>query len=205
MAQQILLADDSVTIQKVVELTLMDQNYDVVAVSDGDSAIERLADSRPDLLIADVHMPGADGYAVCANAKERYPGLPVLLLVGSFEPFDEGKMVACGAEAHLKKPFDSQELLRIAGELLQTSSESDEPGAVEASPEPPAADAATPAAQDSNGSGTSLSDEDVDRIAKRVIDGIGDRIVREVAWDVVPDLAEIVIRERLRDLEGQSD
>ncbi|MEE8524767.1 MAG: response regulator, partial [Thermoanaerobaculia bacterium] len=89
MSRTILLADDSVTIQKVVELTFMDQDYEVVAVSDGKAALTKLAEQQPDLLIADVHMPGADGYEVCRSSKEIYPDLPVLLLVGTFEPFDE--------------------------------------------------------------------------------------------------------------------
>ena len=62
MAKTILLADDSLTIQKVVELTFMDQDYQVFAVGDGQSALNRWAESRPDVVIADVHMPGADGY-----------------------------------------------------------------------------------------------------------------------------------------------
>ncbi|MEM8932088.1 MAG: response regulator [Acidobacteriota bacterium] len=62
MARTILLADDSMTIQKVVELTFVGQDYQVVAVSDGDSALERFGQATVDLVIADVHMPGANGY-----------------------------------------------------------------------------------------------------------------------------------------------
>ena len=70
MAKTILLADDSVTIQKVVELTFMDQDYQVVATGNGTSALEQLAELGPDLVIADVHMPGADGYEVCRQTKD---------------------------------------------------------------------------------------------------------------------------------------
>ncbi|MCG8461376.1 MAG: response regulator [Holophagales bacterium] len=111
MARTILLADDSMTIQKVVELTFMDQDYQVVAVSDGSTAISKLSEMAPDLVIADVHMPGADGYTVCRQTKESRHGTPVLLLVGTFEQFDEQQAAAAGADASLKKPFDSQELL----------------------------------------------------------------------------------------------
>jgi CheY-like chemotaxis protein len=119
MSRRILLADDSVTIQKVIELTFMDEDFAVTAVSNGDEALARLSDVQPDLVIADVHMPGANGYEVCRRAKASRPGLPVLLLVGTFEPFDEGEARAAGADAHLKKPFDSQELLSLVQQLLE--------------------------------------------------------------------------------------
>ena len=112
MAKKILLADDSMTIQKVVELTFMDQDFEVTAVSDGSSAVAALEQTKPDIVIADVHMPGADGYAVCRHSKAKSPGTPVLLLVGTFEQFDEQQATQAGADDHLKKPFDSQELLQ---------------------------------------------------------------------------------------------
>src|SRR5215212_8172784 len=63
----------------------------VRAVSNGDEAVAALAQADPDFVIADVHMPGANGYEVCRRSKQRRPGVPVLLLVGTFEPFDEGQ------------------------------------------------------------------------------------------------------------------
>ncbi len=118
MSRTILLADDSVTIQKVIELTFMEEDYEVVAAGDGDEALERLDELRPDFVIADVHMPGASGIDVCRRAKQLYPDVPVLLLVGTFEPFDEAEARAAGADAHLKKPFDSQELLQLVDDLM---------------------------------------------------------------------------------------
>ena len=140
MAKTILLADDSMTIQKVVELTFMDQDYQVVAVSDGESAIQRMAEVNPDLVIADVHMPGASGYDVCRHAKAHHPGTPVLLLVGTFEQFDEQAASAAGSDGDLKKPFDSQELLGQVERLLAAASASAAPAASE----PTAAPAPTP-------------------------------------------------------------
>jgi len=118
MSKTILLADDSLTIQKVVELTFMEGDYDVVSVSNGDDALSRLDEVPADLVIADIHMPGASGYEICRAVKERNPGTPVLLLVGTFEPFEATEVEDCGAEGHLKKPFDSQELLRLVEEML---------------------------------------------------------------------------------------
>jgi len=355
MPRSILLADDSVTIQKVVELTFIDDDYEVEAVSDGAAAIARLAHGRPDLLIADVHMPGLDGYEVCRQARARYPDLPILLLVGTFEPFDPDTAADCGANAHVIKPFDSPDLhdqvealieaakapgsaeppalpdigldadlgvdlgrvtdpdlasppespsaqvfevapgteanatdptvelstlepLRASQraspfatalhqtpfpELDATEIATPEPlapaaaasfettyaehldevvpaakdaqeapgedsvptqelavefelGAASAAPAPTpaptpapvaeAADAPPPradAALEAAGNGNGLGEADVERIARRVVELLGSQTVREVAWEVVPDLAEVVIKERLRELESQ--
>ena len=354
MSKTILLADDSVTIQKVVELTFMDQDYQVIAVSDGKEALERLTESRPDLVIADVHMPEVNGYEVCRQTKESHPGLPVLLLVGTFETFDLQQANAAGADGHLKKPFESQALLKEVDDLISQSAaapaaapaqeaptQSAEPAAAPSPPEPaapqpaapqpaapqpaapqpaaptpqpsppepptsqapspqppapqqaaplpptpqlatpetaptppvskpelpqaleteflaapsvtpgeaspsfttrptaprpdlsapemipptPAAETAPPepepappepeptpppkpaerpaAAVAAGNGGGPLSDEDVDRIARRLVELLGDNILREVAWEVVPDLAEVVIKERINELESQ--
>jgi CheY-like chemotaxis protein len=119
MTNTILLADDSVTIQKVIELTFMDEDYEVVAVGNGDEALDRLEELTPDVVIADVHMPGASGYDVARRAKQLHPQAPVLLLVGTFEPFDEADYQGSGADAYLKKPFDSQELLQRVSQLME--------------------------------------------------------------------------------------
>ena len=141
MTQKILLADDSVTIQKVIELTFMDEDYEVTTAGDGEEALDRLEQMSPDVVIADVHMPNASGFDVAKRSKQLHPGTPVLLLVGTFEPFDEDDYAASGAESYLKKPFDSQELLQRVGELLESSaaggqaaSAEDGPGAFEAQP-----------------------------------------------------------------------
>jgi CheY-like chemotaxis protein len=308
MSRTILLADDSVTIQKVIELTFMDEDYEVVAVGNGDEALEKLEEVTPDFVIADVHMPGASGYDVAKHSKSLRPEIPVLLLVGTFEPFDEEQAERSGCDAFLKKPFDSQELQRLVEELSseaageattveeppawETGSSDDEPeeaqgaepragsepfaiglddetrpetlveppelpdvapieevgeveeieletdeASVESSwgaeatpasaagfesepPEPalraeepppptPAPEAAPEAAEPTAASGEApavaglLSDDDVDRIARRLLELVGDKPVRDVAWEVVPDLAEVVIRNRLRELETQ--
>jgi CheY-like chemotaxis protein len=365
MTRTILLADDSVTIQKVIELTFMDEDYSVVAVSSGSGALDKLAAVTPDLVIADVHMPGASGYEVVRRAKELHPGVPAILLVGTFEPFDEREAEASGADAHLKKPFDSQELIALVGRLLEPAAGGgaaapapaaepataasaaaastaadwpDEPFPIDdpsrgaattegdvfhlepepeleldlepagdsdfealfSTPEPeilakppagvaeedllavddspfspfveeegepfrlgdddlmdeededtvaespfrPEAAAVTadealdraheqapsaPLAEPAHVAGFvveteevagvaepappaaaeaprgPLSDADVERIARRLAEVVGERVVREVAWEVIPDLAEVVIKDRLRELEGQID
>ncbi|HYL06612.1 MAG TPA: response regulator, partial [Thermoanaerobaculia bacterium] len=144
MSRRILLADDSVTIQKVIELTFMDDDYEVRAVGNGDEALAMLTALTVDFVIADVHMPGASGYEVCRRSKQLRPEVPVLLLVGTFEPFDEAQARECGANSYLKKPFDSQELLGRVHELLEAASTGGAPATAAGGPHPePGAAAAT--------------------------------------------------------------
>lgn len=107
--RKLLLADDSVTIQKVVNLTFADEGIEVISVNNGDSAIEKMAEIAPDLVMADVKMPGLNGYQVCERIKqdENFRKIPVILLVGSFEPFDEEEARRVGADDFLTKPFQS--------------------------------------------------------------------------------------------------
>ena len=107
--RKLLLADDSITIQKVVDLTFTDEGLEVVTVSDGQQALEKLDEFTPDIVLADVFMPGLDGYQLCEHIKrtERFSHIPVMLLVGSFEPFDEAEARRVGADDYLTKPFQS--------------------------------------------------------------------------------------------------
>ena len=107
--RKLLLADDSVTIQKVVNLTFADEGIEVVTTGDGNTAMEKFREIKPDLVMADVNMPGLNGYQICEQIKldETTKQTPVILLVGSFEPFDEEKARAVGADDYLTKPFQS--------------------------------------------------------------------------------------------------
>lgn len=119
--RKLLLADDSVTIQKVINLTFADEGIEVITTGDGDTAIERLLEIKPDLVMVDVNMPGLNGYQICERIKqnEETKNTPVILLVGSFEPFDEEKAQSVGADAYLTKPFQSiRQLVTKVSELL---------------------------------------------------------------------------------------
>lgn len=107
--RKILLADDSITIQKVVDLTFADEGVSVVSVNNGREAIERLEGFAPDVVLADVFMPQMNGYELCEYIKqnEKLKHIPVMLLVGSFEPFDEAEARRVGADDTLTKPFQS--------------------------------------------------------------------------------------------------
>lgn len=121
MAKKILLADDSLTIQKVVELTFSDSEYDLVCVSNGQRALDKVGEQMPDLILADVVMPEKNGYEVCEaiKANPATSRIPVVLLSGTFEPFDRERAERLGCDAIVSKPFDSQQLLRQVEALLE--------------------------------------------------------------------------------------
>ena len=120
MPRKLLLADDSVTIQRVIELTFADEDIQVVAVGDGQQAIARIDTERPDVVLADVGMPGRDGYEVAAHIKEnpQTAHIPVLLLTGAFEPIDEARARAVGCDGVLVKPFEPQMVINRVKDLL---------------------------------------------------------------------------------------
>ncbi|HSL20965.1 MAG TPA: response regulator [Vicinamibacterales bacterium] len=117
---KLLLADDSVTIQRVIELTFADEDIQVIAVGDGQQAIARIDAERPDVVLADIGMPERDGYEVATHVK-RNPDtahIPVLLLTGAFEPIDEARARASGCDGVLVKPFEPQMVINRVKDLL---------------------------------------------------------------------------------------
>ena len=313
MTVSILIADDSLASRLGIQEALQGDSYDLRLAVDGREAEKALLADPPDLVIADIRMPGKTGYEISALAKSERGDRPVILVVGTFEPYDHKAFESSGADWCLKKPFDPVELRAKVEELLAGSTGSAEPAlpvieeaalpaveeeqaieettsnavekelaeAVEADlafevaeeaspslpdpPEPPVealeepaieagepsigepfetqastADAAEapqipeapevteipeapevaeaaevpevasapealpagPETESAEGP-RELSAEDVDRIARRVIEIAGDGVVREIAWELVPDLAEVIVRERLDKLESE--
>ena len=151
MPKTILLADDSITIQKVVELTFSDGDYEVTAVNNGAKAIQKLSEMRPDIILSDIIMPEKNGYEVCEYVKSHpeYRNIPVVLLTGTFEPFDPDRADKAGCDAVVTKPFESQSLIHKVEELIEAARASAPVTApqptVAAAPEPaPAAAAPAP-------------------------------------------------------------
>jgi len=231
MSKSILVADDSITIRKVVELTFAETGIRVESVGSGREALDRIPVLRPDLVLADVVMPEPSGYDVCRAVKDSERPVPVLLLAGTFEPFDAERARGAGADGHLIKPFESRTLVERVEALLASP-----PAAVPRPVPPPApppeelenvlddlaAGAPAPAPEKEVAAGEeidslldeaapdlpglpslSLSETDLRRLADLVVSRLAEQIVREVAWEVVPETAERLVRERLRQLERE--
>jgi CheY-like chemotaxis protein len=121
--RKLLLADDSIAIQKVIDLTFTDEGMEVTTVGDGQDALDKLDQFKPDVVLADVYMPGVDGYELCKFIKqnERFSDVPVMLLIGTFEPFDEAEAKLAGADDVVTKPFQSiRQLVSRVGSLLSS-------------------------------------------------------------------------------------
>jgi CheY-like chemotaxis protein len=120
MRATLLLADDSVTIQRVTELTFANEDVRVATVSDGQAALSLIDSEQPDIVLADVSLPKVDGYGVASHIKQspELKEIPVVLLTGAFEPIDDEKARECGCDSVLVKPFEPQQLIACVRELL---------------------------------------------------------------------------------------
>lgn len=259
MRQTILLADDSPTIQRLVNQTFADTRFDVVTVNNGDAAIRKFDEIEPDVVLSDIYMPGKNGYEVCAHVK-NHPTLsatPVILLVGAFDAFDEAIANRAGAAAHITKPFEPRALVElvtstapqdakarkpatedrpakaaepVTPEPIKTVKDVESAQSVEAPappipPEKPAEKEIQPAAETASeptvvaesvdllglahlfppevesvqgNVAADLTEEEIDRIADRVMQKLSAQAVESVAWDVVPDIAVKILRDELK-------
>jgi DNA-binding response OmpR family regulator len=278
MAHTILLADDSVTVRRVVELTFGGTDIRVESVGSGAAALDRFYAGRPDLVLADVTMPPPTGYDLCRQIKSADRTVPVLLLRGAFESFDEERARECGADGHVVKPFESENLIArvndllarfgdeerqaeapakaaadeaeaalmdlveggaqeaetTEGELLPERDEDEREEeetelaierpdvvrgetvavvAVEDGSEPVPVEiretftgnGAEPSGSTAGPGPSALTDGDLDTIARAVAERLSEDVVREVAWEVVPELAEVLIKERIRQIENDEE
>ena len=261
MKRKIFLADDSITIQKVVELTFPESDFDVTCVASGGQAIDTIRKIVPDIALLDVIMPEKNGYEVCAQVKQDpdLKWIPVLLISGAFEPFDEKRAADAGASGRLTKPFESRALVAKVEELMNaypppggrikevkpappmtapvaTTSRAAAPPTSPAAaqtirissqelfaqgPPAPPAGSAQPAASpvprpaaavapqaasrgDQAAPVVQIPPDVLERAVREAIAGISEKVVREVAWEVIPDLAESIILRRIRDLEEEA-
>jgi CheY-like chemotaxis protein len=279
MATKLLLADDSITIHKVVGLTFAAEDVQIEAVTNGNLAIEKARANKPDIILADVFMPGRNGYEVCDAIKSdpELSGIPVVLLVGTFEPFDEVEASRVRCDAHLTKPFDTSELIQIIHDLVKKK-EAPKPEEIEPTASMPAARAQAaagavagldakvvglisprtresflgenrildlfdfpaldskpeagaqseaakaveqavsgqeapvqrpvipfPGANRNSETGASpvvLDEETIELIVEKVVKRLSENVVRDIAWEVVPALSEIMIRQYLDELRS---
>ncbi|MDO8746225.1 MAG: response regulator [Thermodesulfovibrionales bacterium] len=135
MARKMLLADDSITIQKVVELVLADEGFEIKAVNNGEEALAAIETFKPHVVLADIEMPKMNGYQLCEKLKAHplTKNVPVILLSGAFEPLDEELAKNVKADSFVIKPFESQELIsKINAALVSASTMAETAEAVEA-------------------------------------------------------------------------
>ena len=242
MTLKLLVADDSVTIQKMVSLAFGGEDVVIEAVSDGNSALQSAKRFNPDILLADIFMPGCSGYEVCERMKEapELSHIPVILLVGTFEPFDELEAARVKCSGYLVKPFDTSELIQAVHaqvskpETSTISVASDQvcPKPAKASrPHLSACGMVTPAAwnsflgespileiidreapasvkdaekgllaavQAAPRPELQLSEDSINLIVDRVIRRMSTDVIREIAWEVVPELTESIIRDAMQ-------
>lgn len=263
MKKRIFLADDSVTIQKVVELTFPEPEFEVICVSNGAQAIERVSGFTPDIALLDVVMPEKSGYDVCAHIKKdpSLKWMPVLLISGTFDPYDEKRATEAGAAGRLTKPFESRGLVTRVEELIAAHPNPNRP-VVEVPvqpapvapppPQPPVAASAPEIAGPASAAGQTMRistaelfakvpagpaarvapappvrqpspaprqpnplepapaapgvipPEMIERAVREAVSAISDKVIREVAWEVIPDIAEAIITRRIRELEEEA-
>lgn len=120
---RILLADDSPHAQRMGERILREEDFEVVTVTDGETALLRLDDVKPDLVLADVFLPRKSGYVICEQIKSqpRHRHVRVVLTAGLLEPFDEAEARRVGCDAVIKKPFEASAVVETIKPLVQAA------------------------------------------------------------------------------------
>jgi CheY-like chemotaxis protein len=118
---RILLADDSPHAQRMGERILREEGFEVVSLTDGNAVMVRLADVDPDLILADVFLPGKSGFELCRHVKNepRFKHVRVVLTAGLLEPFDEEEAKRAGCDGILKKPFEASKVVSTIDPLIK--------------------------------------------------------------------------------------
>ena len=224
MRRTILLADDSPTIRRLVTQTFADADFKIVEVNNGDAAIKTFDEVKPNVVLTDIYMPGQNGYQVCTHVR-KHPELghtPVVLLVGAFDAFDENAARESGATASITKPFEPGALIDLVKSVLEavrapaeSRTEVKTVGASETanaeSDKVEHREIRMHEEEDILGLSTifreekpapsalgTISELEIDRIAERVIQKVSAHMIESIAWDIVPDIAEKIVREELK-------
>lgn len=121
MPVKILVADDSLTMRKIMEMTFAGEEAEVVTVDSGEAAVQMAHEMKPDVIFADLSMSGLDGYGV-SNTVKNVPALAntaVIVMASQHRAYDEAKGAEAGVDDHVVKPFDSQAVIDKVGDVLK--------------------------------------------------------------------------------------
>lgn len=251
MPVNILVADDSATMRRIMELTFAGEDAAVTSVDSGDACVELARQTSPDVVFADCSMDGIDGYGISAAIKNS-PGLEntaVIVMASQKRPYDEGKGQAAGVDDHILKPFDTQHVIdRVNQVLSRPRARASAAAAPAVRPAAPAAPAARPAGGNTmafgkppappappapqaarqavaaaparpapqpvaapvasataNGGPLAARLEELGLTPDQVagVLALSREVIEQVVWEVVPELAETLIKEEIRRLTAQ--
>jgi len=118
--QKIMIVDDDNNIAELISLYLVKECYDTLIVNDGESALDKIPEFKPDLMLLDIMLPGIDGYEVCRRVRTNSE-LPIIMLSAKGETFDKVLGLQLGADDYIEKPFDSKEMVARVKAVLRRS------------------------------------------------------------------------------------
>jgi CheY-like chemotaxis protein len=240
-----LAVDDSKTLRKVFEITFAGEpQFKVVVAENANDALGKLHSTAPQVVLVDVTLPDQNGYDLCAQIKSQSPSTAVVVLSSKQVPYDQGRGDAAGADDHIDKPFDTQQLIDKVGKLSggarvaapapvaavampsppQPSAQVHAPRVASAVPRPVPAAApaserhiksvpppkpkssapAVPAAAIGAGiSADQLAQLGLSAAQVGAVMALSRDVVERVVWEVVPVLAETIIKEEIKRLTAE--
>lgn len=201
----VLIADDSVTIQKVFELAFEGEDIDIMVASDGKSALSMALNEKPDMIIADVNMPEMDGFELCQAIKKNPDtnSIPVYMLSSALDDFDEDKAKRVGASGRFEKPFRSEDMVRQVMEAINTTAGGAGPAPLQGLDDTfEDIDIPLDSIMDSLDSSEAGDDEDMERALNSAWDNVGERAnaVPEAVQPAPPSGASVKILDLVEDV-----
>lgn len=225
MSRTLLAVEDSRTMRKVLEITFAEGDFEAILVDSAQAALERLETLAPEAALLDVTLPDLNGYELCRQLKGRDPGLSVIMLSSTQQPYDPLHGAEVHADDFIDKPFDSQALLDKLREVLQRRGASAAPARASAAPaeqhpsfSAPRGDSVAPRARQLSATapppppppvvgssalaletGWAARLEALGLTAQQVdaVTALSHEVIEKVVWEVVPPLAETLIKEEI--------
>jgi DNA-binding response OmpR family regulator len=210
MAYKIVVADDSKTTHKVAELALPSEEFEVIFVSDGNEAINKINEVKPDLVLLDVDLPQKNGYQVCKYINDNFKEISVVLLKGAFETIDRNLIEDLVYEDIISKPFDVTQLTSKVRKIFEKRSyKGEEKEEIMVNPFIETAEKESIGLPEemeteiSEKAQLSISEELISQISEKVIQKISPDIVREVVERIVPQIAEELIKKEIEKIKKE--